>query len=562
MPHQNKNQSSDAPQPSALEHCQGTQIGFYSYLPSVKSPPKRVEEVSYFVHYVARDYKLRVRIPRGLTVGAAKERCLRALRVTAQQTAGITGALLLLNAHNPTFTLPNPISARAQTPPPAHTLVRLGSKVYKRAGSLRRGERGRARHEDIFAPENTREVEEECEFCHEAKEMCESLGCWSKEWGLFWVDAGHWLDDSRGFDSYHIQSKETLQLQHRRNYVQLYTPYDLVQRPVRMHFAHGTVFQHVSKGIYYRWMVVSGWMATWSRSKMDSEHYNTLDLTNPFIITNNNEHHLERSTTLHPKYDHLTWTIRTLTPVEMSFTFRALDSDDYGHWTRIFLSIQRELHPQLVPSSETIDDRQAMSNKINNKKSQESSKRGKSKTTMPISLSSLAESLPTEELSFVRHVDSPQHRATVGKNNLANKSVSSLDILRKKKLEEGKVEQSHHSYRRPHPTKRHFTISHLHLSPIAPDVRPPRRPSLPSHTHSKPISPVLECAPPMPLFPYRLPPKNLWNSEKLEAEEDGSDELSFWGESTESEASSFDIARDEGIPVLTLDGSGVRAGNF
>ncbi|KAG0195764.1 hypothetical protein BGX28_000669, partial [Mortierella sp. GBA30] len=69
---------------------------------------------------------------------------------------------------------------------------------------------------------------------------------WKASFGLFWVAAGHWLDDSRLVSSYALQSHCLLELQLRNNYIQLPPPgtslsyYD--------HYAEGALYKLSKKG--------------------------------------------------------------------------------------------------------------------------------------------------------------------------------------------------------------------------------------------------------------------------------------------------------------------------
>ncbi|KAG0091497.1 hypothetical protein BGZ92_000529 [Podila epicladia] len=70
---------------------------------------------------------------------------------------------------------------------------------------------------------------------------------WKACFGLFWVAAGHWLDDSRMINSYQLQPNCLLELQLRNNYIQLPPPGGQLN-----------YYDHYAEGILYKMSKKSG----------------------------------------------------------------------------------------------------------------------------------------------------------------------------------------------------------------------------------------------------------------------------------------------------------------
>ncbi|KAL1918807.1 uncharacterized protein VTP21DRAFT_2829 [Calcarisporiella thermophila] len=309
-------------------------------LPDAWSDMSRCHLPQYKVHYVARNHIAYLPLHPTESVASARDASLSAMKVTYRQTIGISGQI-------PKNLLPM-------------TKAWDGEKKLKNLGTKAR----RTKLKTLSKVSKTSLEEKDgggCINCGGEGEEEEVCMCWRKEWGLFWVNAGHWLDDSRSIESYDLGPDETLQLQHRRYFVQLPTP--CVSLPNSL-FAYGTVLQSRSNRYARleanawkpRWLMVCGERMTWSRSKNDLDQLDTIDLTIPFILTYNSELPLSPkdqkagpSGSSHQAQ--LTWSLHILAPVEASFTFRALDAADHTHWTTFFRRTQEQLHPNLASAS-------------------------------------------------------------------------------------------------------------------------------------------------------------------------------------------------------------------
>ncbi|KAF8936305.1 hypothetical protein BGZ58_004340 [Dissophora ornata] len=125
------------------------------------------------------------------------------------------------------------------------------------------------------------------------------LDAWRASLGLFWVAAGHWLDDSRTVSSYHLQPQDLLELQFRDHYIHLPNYKDHYaegvifklskkSRPVSMLTSHGG---KESLGVWKeRWIVLQGSKLLIYHKRKDMNHWirifnslnnNTGPLTSP-----------------------------------------------------------------------------------------------------------------------------------------------------------------------------------------------------------------------------------------------------------------------------------------
>ncbi|KAF9211022.1 hypothetical protein BGZ59_008622 [Podila verticillata] len=77
--------------------------------------------------------------------------------------------------------------------------------------------------------------------------MSSDCVAWKACFGLFWVAAGHWLDDSRMINSYQLQPNCLLELQLRNNYIQLPPPGGQLN-----------YYDHYAEGILYKMSKKSG----------------------------------------------------------------------------------------------------------------------------------------------------------------------------------------------------------------------------------------------------------------------------------------------------------------
>ncbi|KAF9972690.1 hypothetical protein BGZ73_004179 [Actinomortierella ambigua] len=122
---------------------------------------------------------------------------------------------------------------------------------------------------------------------------------WRSAFGLFWVSAGHWLDESRQVSSYTIQPNELFELQLRNDYIQLPPPGSDLKysdhyaegilfklskksRPVNILTAHGG---RESLGVWKeRWVVLQGNQLLISRKRKDQVK-KTIVIPKPLTIT-------------------------------------------------------------------------------------------------------------------------------------------------------------------------------------------------------------------------------------------------------------------------------------
>ncbi|KAI8345682.1 hypothetical protein B0O80DRAFT_268111 [Mortierella sp. GBAus27b] len=181
---------------------------------------------------------------------------------------------------------------------------------------------------------------------------------WKACFGLFWVAAGHWLDDSRLVSSYHLQPHCLLELQLRNNYIQLPPPgtslnyYD--------HYAEGVLYKASKKshrvtklttqgikdsaGVWKeRWVVLQGNKLLIYHKRKDTTK-KSIDLHIPLMV----------DTTVIPQGPRPCFKISSST-VSMSTTmitltishdpnvpkvcFRATSESELNHWIRIFNSL-------------------------------------------------------------------------------------------------------------------------------------------------------------------------------------------------------------------------------
>ncbi|KAF9324682.1 hypothetical protein BG006_000319, partial [Podila minutissima] len=185
---------------------------------------------------------------------------------------------------------------------------------------------------------------------------------WKACFGLFWVAAGHWLDDSRTINSYHLQPNCLLELQLRNNYIQLPPPggelnyYD--------HYAEGILYKMSKKsgavskltshggsasrdgtGVWKeRWAVLQGTKLFLYHKRKDTTK-KVIQLVVPLRITTsvlpiNPRHNFKLTqSSLAP----LSTTMITLTmssdPTVPKICFRATSESEINHWTRIFHSL-------------------------------------------------------------------------------------------------------------------------------------------------------------------------------------------------------------------------------
>ncbi|KAG0027865.1 hypothetical protein BGZ81_005237 [Podila clonocystis] len=186
---------------------------------------------------------------------------------------------------------------------------------------------------------------------------------WKACFGLFWVAAGHWLDDSRMINSYQLQPNCLLELQLRNNYIQLPPPGG--QLNYYDHYAEGILYKMSKKsgavskltshgsgsaskddtGVWKeRWAVLQGTKLFLYHKRKDTTK-KVIQLVVPLRITTSvlpiNPRHSFKLTqsSLAP----LSTTMITLTmssdPTVPKICFRATSESEINHWTRIFHSL-------------------------------------------------------------------------------------------------------------------------------------------------------------------------------------------------------------------------------
>ncbi|KAF8939888.1 hypothetical protein BGZ58_008399 [Dissophora ornata] len=181
---------------------------------------------------------------------------------------------------------------------------------------------------------------------------------WKACFGLFWVAAGHWLDDSRLVSSYNLQPHCLLELQLRNNYIQLPPPgtplnyYD--------HYAEGVLYKMSKKsrpvsrltnngtkecaGVWKeRWVVLQGTKLLVYHKRKDTTK-KSIELRIPLTVVTTVLPHIPRhSFKLTSSAAAMSTTIITLAispdPSVPKVCFRASSESELNHWVRIFNSL-------------------------------------------------------------------------------------------------------------------------------------------------------------------------------------------------------------------------------
>ncbi|KAF9384301.1 hypothetical protein CPB97_005779, partial [Podila verticillata] len=193
--------------------------------------------------------------------------------------------------------------------------------------------------------------------------MSSDCVAWKACFGLFWVAAGHWLDDSRMINSYQLQPNCLLELQLRNNYIQLPPPGG--QLNYYDHYAEGILYKMSKKsgavskltshgsgnasrdgtGVWKeRWAVLQGTKLFLYHKRKDTTK-KVIQLVVPLRISTtvlpiNPRHSFKlNQSSLAP----LSTTMITLTmssdPTVPKVCFRATSESEINHWTRIFHSL-------------------------------------------------------------------------------------------------------------------------------------------------------------------------------------------------------------------------------
>ncbi|KAG0079063.1 hypothetical protein BGZ90_003601 [Linnemannia elongata] len=191
---------------------------------------------------------------------------------------------------------------------------------------------------------------------------------WKASFGLFWVAAGHWLDDSRLINSYHLQPQDVLELQRRDHYIQLPPPgsnlsyYD--------HYAEGVLFKLSKKnrpvsmfsnnngkestGVWKeRWVVMQGSRLLIYHKRKDVNK-KTIDLPTPLhLVTRTLPHSSRQMFKFTPSASAMSTTMISLDispdPMVPKLCFRGSSEHDINHWIRIFNSLNSNMAPLASP---------------------------------------------------------------------------------------------------------------------------------------------------------------------------------------------------------------------
>ncbi|KAG0264285.1 hypothetical protein DFQ27_001297 [Actinomortierella ambigua] len=157
---------------------------------------------------------------------------------------------------------------------------------------------------------------------------------WKSAFGLFWVSAGHWLDESRQVSSYTIQPYELFELQLRNDYIQLPPPgSDL------------TYSDHYAEGILFKL----------SKKSRPDQVKKTIIMPKPLTITTRGLPQVSRNLFKFnsPSADSMSATMIALDvspDPNMKLCFRGSSENDINHWQRIFHSLNE-------PTSGSLADR-------------------------------------------------------------------------------------------------------------------------------------------------------------------------------------------------------------
>ncbi|KAF9274529.1 hypothetical protein BGZ68_000568 [Mortierella alpina] len=194
---------------------------------------------------------------------------------------------------------------------------------------------------------------------HQSEAMRKDCEEWKASFGLFWVAAGHWLDDSRLINSYTLQPQDLLELQLRSHYIQLPPPGgDLNYGD---HYAEGTLFKLSKKsksvsmltnhggkealGVWKeRWVVLQGHRLLIYHKRKDTTK-KTIVLPVPLTVVSRtlpaNSRHQFKFTTTSPINMSSTMIALDIStdPAEPKVCFRGTSEHDLNNWTRIFHSL-------------------------------------------------------------------------------------------------------------------------------------------------------------------------------------------------------------------------------
>ncbi|KAF9177731.1 hypothetical protein BGZ50_008428 [Haplosporangium sp. Z 11] len=196
---------------------------------------------------------------------------------------------------------------------------------------------------------------------------------WKASFGLFWVAAGHWLDDSRLVSSYNLQPHCLLELQVRSSYIQL--PPTGTSLSYYDHYAEGVLYKMSKKsgpvtkltspgkkdstGVWKeRWVVLQGKTLLIFQKKKDTSK-KVIDLEIPLTVTAtipplSPRHSFKRasfSVAVAMSTSMITLTVSS-DPNVPQLCFRATTESELNHWIRIFNSLNCSTLYNLSPPSD------------------------------------------------------------------------------------------------------------------------------------------------------------------------------------------------------------------
>ncbi|KAF9365953.1 hypothetical protein BGX34_007312 [Mortierella sp. NVP85] len=197
---------------------------------------------------------------------------------------------------------------------------------------------------------------------------------WKACFGLFWVAAGHWLDDSRLVSSYHLRPDCLLELQLRNNYIQLPPPgtslsyYD--------HYAEGVLYKASKKNHRVatklnghgtkdsssvwkeRWVILQGTKLLIYHKRKDTTK-KSIELQIPLtvvttVIPQTQRQGFKISSSAVPMSSTMIILTTSSDPSVPKVCFRATSESELNHWVRIFNSLNstnlQGLPPPFDPS--------------------------------------------------------------------------------------------------------------------------------------------------------------------------------------------------------------------
>ncbi|KAG0078599.1 hypothetical protein BGZ90_004845 [Linnemannia elongata] len=184
---------------------------------------------------------------------------------------------------------------------------------------------------------------------------------WKACFGLFWLTAGHWLDDSRLVSSYNLQPHCLLELQLRNSYIQLPPPgtplnyYD--------HYAEGLLYKQSKKSRLgqgnkecawkERWVVLQGNKLFIYHKRKDTTT-KSQELTPPLTVLvsavpQNARHSFKLTSSPITMSSNMVSIFTSQDSAVPAVCFRASSESELNHWIRIFNSLNNTPLQVLAP---------------------------------------------------------------------------------------------------------------------------------------------------------------------------------------------------------------------